>query len=307
MANFVVDLGNDRLVSEVGGKARSLSVLLKHGFDVPQGFVITSLAFFGFLKSNGLFGEIRRLASEITRDNFKEKSAQARETILGGEIPKNVASEIDLSLYGLSAKCVSIRSSAVNEDSLKSSFAGLFDTFLNVKAVLPLVLENTKKCWASLFNERAVAYRIRREMPHLEGMAVIVQDMICAEVSGITFTVHPARKKKMLIEAACGIGELIVGGKVEPDGYVIDREEMHCVEKKIGKKNTMSVNRSEKSEVKDAEDELMEKQVISDETATEIAKTSLKVEELFDYPQDIEWCISNGKIWLLQSRPITQQ
>ena len=307
MSNFIAELKNNLPVSEIGGKAYSLSVLLKNIFNVPQGFVVTSSAFFDFLRHNDLYEEIHRLALEIGQDNFKEKSRQAREAILKGEMPENIASEIDRFLSRLGAKYVSVRSSAVSEDSLKASFAGLFDTFLNVKAELPLVLKNIRRCWASLFNERAVAYRIRKGIPHLEGMAVIIQEMIPAEVSGITFTVHPANKETLLIEAAYGIGELIVGGKVEPDGYVIDRETMECVEKKIGEKNKMSVCRNGKSEVEEVRDELVEKQAISDKKVGEVAQISLKVEKVFNYPQDVEWCISDGKIWLLQSRPITHQ
>lgn len=304
MSNFITQLKNDLPVSEIGGKAHSLSVLLNNGFNVPPGFVITSSAFFDFLKNNSLLEETQRLALEITENNFKEKSNQAKEAILSGEIPENIASEIKGFLSRLGVEYVSVRSSAVSEDSLKSSFAGLFDTFLNVKAELPSVLEYVRKCWASLFNERAVAYRIRKGIPHLEGMAVIIQEMIPAEVSGITFTVHPANEETLLIEAAYGIGDLIVGGKIEPDEYVIDRKTMESLERKIGKKNKMSICKNGKSEVKDVRDDLVEKQAISGGRISEVAQTSLKVEKIFNYPQDIEWCILNNKVWLLQSRPI---
>ena len=166
---------------------------MNHGFNVPRGFVITSEAFFEFLKENNLKEKIEKLASEINENNFQEKSKEIRNLILKGKIPEEIVSEIKDALEKLDVEYVSIRSSTVSEDSLKASFAGLHDTFLNVKAEIEPILENVKKCWASLFNERAVIYRIKKKIPHFEGMAVIIQEMILAEISGITFTKHPNR------------------------------------------------------------------------------------------------------------------
>jgi pyruvate,water dikinase len=305
MNNFVVELSNNLPVSEVGGKSYSLSMLLNNDFNVPQGFVVTSSAFFGFLRNNDLAEKIQKLALEIIQDNFKEKSAKAREMILKGEIPEGISSEIDRFLYRLDSKYVSVRSSAVSEDSLKSSFAGLFDTFLNIKRELRPVLESVKKCWASLFNERAVAYRIKKGFPHLEGMAIIIQEMIPAEICGITFTLHPIDKKSLLVEASYGIGNMIVSGRVEPDDYVINKETLEITEKKIGKKDIMSIVENDRLKVVNVGRELKKKPVLSDDSIIEIAKISLKVEKIFNYPQDIEWCILNNKLWLLQSRDVT--
>jgi pyruvate,water dikinase len=295
----------DPKISEVGGKGYSLAVLINNGFNVPQGFVITSGVFFKFLKDNNLMDRIEKLVSEIDEDNFGEKSKEIRDLILDGKMPEEIASEIKESVNKLNVQYVSIRSSAVSEDSLKASFAGLHDTFLNIKAELNFVLENVKKCWASLFNERAVIYRIKKEIPHLEGMAIVVQEMIPAEISGITFTVHPTDEKSLLVEASYGIGDMIVSGKIEPDDYTVNRETLEIIEKKIGRKNKMSVAESGKIKVLDIRKELAKKQVLSDDRVIEIAKTCLKVEKIFSYPQDIEWCILNNKLWLLQSRAIT--
>ena len=292
--------------SEVGGKGYSLAVLINNGFSVPQGFVITLDAFFKFLKDNNLIERIENLASEIDENTFLEKSNEIRDLILNGDVSEDIASEIGESLNKLNARYVSIRSSAVSEDSLKASFAGLHDTFLNVKSEPELVLENIKKCWASLFTERAVVYRIRKGIPHLEGMAVVVQEMIPAEVSGVVFTVHPLEKKSLLVEASYGIGDMVVSGKVEPDDYVINRETLDVAEKKIGNKNMMSICQSGQVEVIGVEKELAKKQVMPDEEVKKIAEICLNIEKLFKYPQDIEWCISEGKVWVLQSRAITR-
>jgi pyruvate,water dikinase len=296
---------NEPKVSELGGKGYSLAVLINNGFNVPKGFVITSEVFFRFLRFNDLMGKIENLSSKIKENNFQEKSKEIRNLILNEKIPEEIALEIEKNLNKLNVQYVSIRSSAVSEDSLKASFAGLYNTFLNVKTEPSLVLENVKKCWASVFNERAVIYKIKKKMLHLEGMAVIVQEMILAEISGITFTVHPIDEKSLLVEASYGIGDMIAGGKVEPDNYTVDRETLEIVEKKIGRKDKMSIVESEKIKVVNVQNEDAVRQVLSGDEIKEITQICFKVEEIFNYPQDIEWCISNNKLWLLQSRAIT--
>jgi len=292
-------------VSELGGKGYSLAMLINNGFDVPKGFVIESDTFFDYLKQNDLVKEVEKLVSEINEGNFQEKSKEIRNIILSGKMPDGITLEIKENLTKLNVQYVSIRSSAVSEDSLKASFAGLHDTFLNIKTNLELVLENIKKCWASLFNERTVIYRIKKKIPHLEGMAIVVQEMMPVKISGITFTVHPTDKKSLLVEASYGICDMVVSGKVDPDDYTVDRETLEIVEKKIERKDKMSVVESEKAKVIKTKKELTEKQVLSDNKIKEIAQTCLKIEQIFNHPQDIEWCISDNKLWLLQSRAIT--
>jgi phosphoenolpyruvate synthase/pyruvate phosphate dikinase len=292
-------------VSELGGKGYSLAVLFNNGFNVPRGFVIISEAFFEYLRKNNMMEKVRKLSLEIDENNFREKSREIRNLILSGKIQENIESEVKETLSKLNANYVSVRSSAVSEDSLKVSFAGLHDTFLNVKAETSSVLENVKKCWASLFNDRAVIYRIKKKIPHLEGMAVIIQEMIPAEISGVVFTVHPMREKYLLIEASYGIGDMVMSGKVEPDGYVVNRETLEIVGKKIGRKNIMTAVEDEKTIVINVKRELVRGQALPDEKIKEIAQISLKVEKILNYPQDIEWCIKGDKLWLLQSRAIT--
>ena len=302
---LVVELKNNLSVRELGGKGYSLGILIKNNFDVPKGFVIISKAFFNFLKYNGLTEKIEKLASDIDKDNFQERSEKIKNLILNGKMAEEIVSEINESLSKLNLQSVSIRSSAVSEDSLKASFAGLHDTFLNIKVDIDLISENIKKCWSSLFNKRAVIYRINKEIPHLEGMAIVIQEMIPAEVSGITFTTHPFDKKSLLIEASYGIGNMIVSGKINPDYYIIDRKSLEIKEKKIKRKDKMSTAKEGEIKVVEVEKRLAEKQVLSEDKLKEIAKTCLKVENLFNYPQDIEWCIAYSRLWLLQSRAIT--
>lgn len=303
---LVVELKNNLSVKEIGGKGYSLSVLIKNNLDVPKGFAIISDTFFKFLKRNNLTEKIEKLIFEIKENNFRKKGKEIKNLILNGKMPEEIATEIGENLNRLNVQYVSIRSSAVSEDSLKASFAGLYDTFLNVKTEPDLILENIKKCLASLFNERAIIYRIKKKISHIEGMAIIIQKMIPAEISGITFTFHPTDEKCLLIEASYGIGDMIVSGKVDPDDYTIDRQSLEMLEKKIGKKYKMSTIESEKIKVVEVEKELAEKQVLSYDNIKEIARICLNVEKIFNYPQDIEWCIFNNKLWLLQSRAITK-
>jgi pyruvate,water dikinase len=269
--------------SELGGKGYSLAVLINNSFNVPKGFVITSEAFFKSLKDDILMEKMKMLTSEITENNFQEKSREIKNLILNGKMSKEIASEIKENLNKLNVQHVSIRSSAVSEDSLKASFAGLHDTYINVNVVLDLVLEKIRRCWASLFNERALMYRMKKKIQHLEGMAVVIQEMISSEVSGITFTVHPNNEKTMLIELASGMGEAIVGGELTPRSIVLNRK-------------TITIEEKKKNE---------EKILISDDRIIDIASICLEVEKLFNCPQDIEWCTDKGILWILQSRAIT--
>jgi pyruvate,water dikinase len=261
---FLEEIEEPKLL-ELGGKGYSLAVLVSKGFNVPRGFVILSEAFFDYLRQNNMMEMMRKLSLEINENNFREKSREIRNLILSGKIQENIELEVREALDKLNTRHVSVRSSAVSEDSLRASFAGLHDTFLNVKAEASSVLESVKRCWAYLFNDRGVIYRIKKKIPRLKGMAVIVQEMIPAEVSGVVFTVHPMDKKSLLIEASYGIGDMVVGGRVEPDDYVVDRKTLKIVERKIGRKNIMTAIEGEKIKTVNVKRELAERQAFSDE------------------------------------------
>lgn len=293
-------------VSELGGKGYSLAVLVNKGLNVPKGFSITSHAFLKYLAHNNLTGEIKTLTSEIDEGNFQEISKKTKNLLLSAEVPKEIVADVKENLNDLNVQYVSVRSSSVSEDTSAASFAGLHDTFLNIRTYPDLVVESVKKCWASLFNERAVIYRIKKKISCFGCMAVIVQEMIPAEISGITFTVDPTDEKSIIVEASYGIGDIIVSGKVDPDGYTVDRETLKIKEKKIGRKSRMSTLEDEQVKTVEVEKDLAKKAVLCDNKIREIVQLCLKVQRIFNYPQDIEWCIYDGKVWLLQSRAITK-
>lgn len=292
-------------ISEVGGKAHSLGIFINNKLNVPQGFVINSSTFFKYLDQNNLKNKIAKLVSEINGQNSKNLSEKIRRLILKGNISKEIDFKIKRNLDKYKFKYACVRSSAVSEDSSRASFAGLYDTFLNIKAEGNKILEYTKKCWASLFNVRAVNYRIEKKISHLEGIAVIIQEMIPSEVSGITFTEHPFNPKALLIETSYGLGNYIAEGRVKPDYFVINRETLKIEEKMIGNKDKMSICKKEGVKTIYARESLRKKMAISDEKAREIAEICLRIEKMYNYKQDIEWCIYKNIIWLLQSRPIT--
>lgn len=266
----------------VGGKGYSLVMLTQNGYNVPEGFIINAEAFFTYLRSNGQMEAIEELVSQIDDSNLQQKTLQIRELVLRERISDEIASEIEAGLIRIGAKLVSVRSSAVSEDSSKASFAGLHDTFLNVDAKLEEVLDCVKKCWASLFTDRAVSYRIEKEIAILEGMAVVIQEMIPAEISGISFTAHPNDRQQMLFEFTSGIGDRLVGGAVTPDSCIIGRADMAVTKKHLG------------TDIGFDDDKLQE-----------IAEVCLSIENLFGAPQDIEWCILENEVYILQSRRIT--
>jgi len=294
-------------VSELGGKGYSLAMIINNGFNVPKGFVITADAFFEYLKQNNLMEKIQRLSSEINEDNFQEKSEKIKDLVLSGKIPEGIALEIEKNLNKLNIPYVAIRSSAVSEDSRKASFAGLHDTFLNVKADLDTVLENVKKCWASLFNERAVLYRMRKDILHLEGMAVIVQELIPADIAGTAFTAHPdtGDKNAIIIEATWGLGESLVSGSVTPDSYIVDKKSLKIIKQTLGRKKMMVKTNRNGTRQRETSKDKRNVFCLNNALVKELAQICLNIEKFFNYPQDIEWCIKDNQIWILQSRPIT--
>src|SRR3712207_4347322 len=208
------DVDNPQVL-QLGGKGYSIIVLRQHGFNVPEGFTIGTGVFSSFVEHNSLSELYNRLAVGLGENDLEERSEDLREAILNAKLSTDVVQEVEDRLGKLSAGSLAVRSSAVGEDSLGASFAGLHDTFLNIPVEIDAVIDSIKRCWASAFNNRALIYRKVKGVSSFDGMAVVVQEMIAAEVSGVTFTVSPANNQCLLIESAYGLGNLIVGGDVD--------------------------------------------------------------------------------------------
>jgi len=219
-------------IALVGGKGANLGEMTENGFPVPEGFVVTTEAFTHFLEKNSLIERLNCLAGKLRMDSdaqLTEASNELRRLFDESKIPQDLAFEI-IERYEQMARNdktarVAVRSSATAEDLPTASFAGQQDTYLNINGEMN-VLEKVKRCWSSLFTPRAIAYRISKGFDHNRvRLAVVVQEMIDSEVSGVMFTLDPtASSKQMMIEAGFVQGEAIVSGKVTPDTYFVDRD-----------------------------------------------------------------------------------
>ncbi len=292
-----------------GGKGANLGEMIRAGFPIPEGFVVTTYAFNKHLEENRLKEKIYKIINEINVDDPKdleEKTKIIRKLIEEAPMPKDLEEKIKDYYRKLGRVRVAVRSSASAEDLPEASFAGQQETYLNVEGEEDLI-KYIKKCWSSLFTPRATYYRAKKGFKHENvSIAVVVQKMINSEVSGVMFTKHPVTgEDKVLIEASYGLGEAIVGGKVTPDTYVVDKRTLKIDSKKISRKEIMIVYENGRNVQKEVPEELKERQALSDDLIIELAKIGIEIEKHYNFPQDIEFAIENNKIYIVQSRPIT--
>ncbi len=314
MPSYVAPLDTqDDALEVVGGKGRSLARMTRAGFAVPGGFLVTASAYRQFVGENDLQARILKLARPELRDaraSFESAASDIGQLFADASVPAAIVDDIAAahgSLPGTSA--LAVRSSANAEDLPDLSFAGQQETYLNVTGV-EAVVHAVKDCWASLWTERAIAYRHQNGIEQdTVAMAVVAQVMVPSEVSGILFTANPAtgERAEMIVNASFGLGEAVVGGHVTPDTYIVDRETLKTRETVIGPKEQQIVSDGDQgTRIIDIPQGERGKSSLSDDMIAELASTALKIETLYDgLPQDIEWAISDGKLWLLQSRPIT--
>jgi len=298
---------------EVGGKGANLGEMTYAGFPIPNGFVVTSDAYFHFIRHNKIDQFIKEQTEDLDYENSDQLikvSETIKAKILGGEIPSNLRQEIIDAYKKLQPgkePYVAVRSSATAEDLPTASFAGQQATFLNIKGAENCV-QAVKECWASLFEARAIYYRNANHFDHLRvGLAAVVQLMIQSEKSGVMFSVDPITqdRDKIAIEAAYGLGEVVVSGAVTPDRYIVNKKTMQIEQKDIGKQTWMLVKIDDKNQKIDVKEEMQERQKITDLQIIDLAKIAKKIEEHYQKPQDIEWAIEQGNIYIVQARPIT--
>jgi pyruvate,water dikinase len=245
-------------------------------------------------------------------ESVEESSEILRDLILKGKMPKDIENEILNAFKKLKAKYVAVRSSATAEDSKIDSWAGELETYLNTTK--ENLIENIKKCWASLFTPRVLFYRAKRNlMDKRVSVAVVVQKMVQSEVSGVCFTVHPVTKDRnqMVIEACWGLGEILVQGKITPDSYVIDKSKIKTqkskfiLDKNINPQEKMIVRANEGTKEVRVPKEKIGKQKLSEDQIKKLVKICLKIENHYKDPQDIEWAFEKNKFYIVQTRPIT--
>jgi pyruvate,water dikinase len=303
-------------LAQVGSKFHNLVILHRRGFRIPPAFCVSTNAFRYFLNFNDLTHRINQTLNGINFDNGEEISTRARRirALIGsGQMPPTLAEAITKGLTALSPTSVSVRSSSTSEDLAEASFAGVYDSFLNVIGIKQ-VLQNIKACWASLFSERSLYYYFEQvkkgRLSAIDiAIAVIVQDMIHSQKSGICFTANPEslRNDEIVIEAAYGLGEGVVSGEIASDIYVVRKGTWQVISRKLSEKLAAVVpdKAGGVREIRMGE-EANDLPVLSDEEVRELAEVSSKIESVFGSLQDIEWSKDRVRgFFILQSRPIT--
>ncbi|KAB8195886.1 pyruvate, phosphate dikinase [Nonomuraea phyllanthi] len=276
----------------VGGKGASLARLVRAGLPVPGGFHVTTEAYRAFVAA--FRGEIDAGDPERTAELFARH-----------EMPGAVAEEILRAYRALGEEvAVAVRSSATAEDLPEMSFAGQQDTYLNVRG--DGLLDAVRRCWASLWNARAIAYRERNGVPH-DGvaLAVVVQELVDADAAGVMFTADPVTgaRDQTVVNAAWGLGEAVVGGQVTPDTVVVSGGAV--IRSQTGDKTVMTVRTPTGTEERPVPDELRRAPVLDEAQAVELAAIGARVRELYGVPMDVEWARHDGAFAVLQARPIT--
>lgn len=298
----------------VGGKGANLGELTNAGFPVPEAFVLTTAAYDYFIQSSDIMAKIESALEGIDRtsdDSLMAASDEIRAMFEECEIPEDLKKEIVARYRILFPKgkkgFVAVRSSATAEDLPDASFAGQQETYLNVGSEEDL-FDKIRKCWSSLFTARAIAYREKQGFAHSDvKLAVVVQRMVNSEFSGIMFTVDPnSGAKQIVIEAGYGLGEAIVGGEVTPDTYVIDKQKMEILKKRISTQHWKYVRGENGGVVKqDMPADMVKSQKIPDDRIQEIAEIGRQIEIHYEKPMDMEWCVEDDKAYIVQARPIT--
>ncbi len=316
-------------VKKVGGKAANLAEMIKAGFPVPECFFVNVDAYKKFLEENNLEEKILEIIRQTNISDFlqlQQVSQKIKAMIMNAKMLQQIKDEIlkaynelsfgDTSMYGRVFELikagreqafVAVRSSAATEDIEKASSAGQQETFLNVRGG-ENVCTSVQKCWASLFTPRAIYYREKHSLPHEAGIGVIVQRMINSEKSGVMFTVNPSNPedKNITIEAVFGLGETIVQGEVTPDLYIVDKLIGKILEKQIGKKLVERLRDERGVTVKrNVLREKINQQVLSDIEVLAVAAFGKKIEQHYNFPQDIEFALERGRIYILQTRAVT--
>jgi len=311
---WLEEVGKDD-VSIVGGKGASLGEMINANVPVPGGFAVTAQAFRDFVNRSGIAEDLFKALEVDVNDPsaLNDSAAKAKELVIKAKVPKDIEKAIRNRYNELCKRdgeevLVAVRSSATAEDLPDASFAGQQETFLNMIGE-DQVFEAVVKCWASLYGARAIFYRVEQGFEHEKvNISVTVQKMVNSEKSGVMFSSHPSTgEPQVIIEAAWGLGESVVSGSVSPDNYVVDRTTKEVLSKFIAAKETMIVRDPKTGETvtKDVPSDMREKLVLSDEEILQLSDQAVILEKHYGIPQDIEWAFEGGKMFILQSRPIT--
>jgi rifampicin phosphotransferase len=293
----------------VGGKGANLAKLARAGFPVPAGLLVTTDAYCAFVAANGLQPWILAILEETKTDDpaaLELASAQIRMRFAAGAMPTAIAQALAQAYKGLGEPAVAVRSSATAEDLPDLSFAGQQDTYLNIVGTEAL-LQAVISCWSSLWTARAIGYRSRNHIAHDEvALAVVVQEMVASESSGVLFTANPltGKRSESVIDATLGLGEALVSGLVEPDQYVVETTSRRILSKTLGAK-ALAIRPQAGGGTITTHDDGAQQQALPDDAIGALTALGERVATFYGSPQDIEWGWAGDKLYLLQARPIT--
>ena len=319
MTNFVTTLKdiNSSSLALVGGKGANLGELVSAGLPVPMAFCVTTEAYRSFVEINGLQSSILKEIEGVDYEDFTDLEARAvriRDSITSADMPAEIETQIRQSYAGLESElgeglAVSVRSSATAEDLPGMSFAGQQDTYLGIQGA-DQVVANVQKCWASLWTDRAIAYRHKQGFEHGDVLlAVVVQEMFPSEVAGVMFTANPvtSNPNELFLNMSWGLGEAVVSGLVNPDQYIVDKRTKEITSKVINEKMVMTASRQDGcgSEEVEVPVDKRNAETLSKSQIKELVQIGLTIEEHYAFHQDIEWGYANGRFAILQSRDVT--
>ena len=299
-------------VGIAGGKGANLGELISAGFTVPPGFVVTAGAFLDAMERAGArtrLAEIVERAITATPEEVERIAADARAAVRSAGVPADLQSQIREAFRSLRASrgdassLVAVRSSATAEDTAAASFAGMNASFTNVTE--DDLVDRVLDCWESLYGERVVAYRAERGFGDEPAIATVVQLMRPSDRAGVMFTRSDVAPGVMVIEAALGLGEVVVSGAVEPDRYLVDRDGLAVRDIHIGRQEFAIVSRDTGDQKLGLDERRAVQRVLTDDEIIEVAETGLAIEQHYGAPQDIEWSFVGDELGIVQSRPIT--
>jgi len=314
------DLGRDA-VNLAGGKGANLGEMIRAGIPVPSGFSILTGTYERFMVETGAASDILPYLTKLPEEReqrYEEISRAIRNIIETKDMARDMKDTITQSYERLSQRykktdlAVAVRSSGVAEDAATASFAGQFETYLNVKGKTEL-LDNVKKCWASLFTAQAISYRMGKGLPaDGGGISVCVQKMVNARSAGICFTVDPVtgNPSNMVIEGNWGMGESVVQGIVTPDRYIVNKDTLNLERASISEKGVWIIPAEMGTRQEEVPLNKQNEPCLTNEEVKRIAEQAKAVEAHYGAPQDIEWAVDRDlrppeNLFILQTRPIT--
>src|SRR6266568_8465854 len=297
---------------QVGGKGASLARMARAGLPVPAGFHVTTAAYRRFVAANELQEAILAALSAASADDpstLENASQQIGKLFADGVIPHEIVEAICQAYaeLGGGGQAVAVRSSATAEDLPGLSFAGQQETYLNIRGET-MVLSAVKRCWASLWTAWAIGYRARHNIAQEDvSLAVVVQELVPADASGIMFTANPVTgaRDQVMINAAWGLGEAIVGGQVTPDTVVVEKAGGAITSQEIAEKDVMTVRTQSGTREEPVPADRRTQAVLSPAQVASLACIGVQIEHLYGQPMDIEWTLSDGRFFIVQARPIT--